>query len=624
VSSLQSTGAVVLGPFLFAFAFSLALVPVSRLLALRFGYVAHPREDRWHRRPIALLGGVAIALTLAAGLLLFRSTSGIVVLVACAGLIFAMGLVDDIVSLKPFTKLLAEIAIASILLYFGYRLNWTTSLTLDTMLTLIWVVGMTNAFNLLDNMDGLCAGVALIVAGALLFGLGPVPPGSPAFHEAQYLALLAGATAGFLVYNIHPASVFMGDSGALLLGLSFGAVTLNHVQDGAVRSNPLAIVAAPLLVLLIPIFDTSLVTASRLLSGRAASQGGRDHSSHRLVALGLSEPAAVALLWLLAGIGGALGLAVDYFNLSWSSPAAALFLLAMVIFAVYLSRIRVYDDEVAIDRATSTPIAVDFMYKKQVAEVLLDLCLVTLAYYSAYRLRFEGDDFGLGFMTFYQSLPLVLPAQMLALFAVGFYRGVWRYFGLMDTVVIAKGVVLGTGAVMIIMPFLPGFAGYSRTVFVIDLVLLAALLVASRVSFRLIGEFLQRNRKTARRVVVYGAGGGGALAVRELTAAEQTPYRILGFADDDPRKQRMRVQGYPVLGGYDSVRSLVETSAVDLVVISARLIDVDRLRSLEALCGDHGVALSRLRVGLEPIVMSDDDPTAGNAAQAPPYRLRSM
>ena len=156
--------------------------------------------------------------------------------------------------------------------------------------------------------------------------------------------------------------------------------------------------------------------------------------------------------------------------------------------------------------------------------------------------------------------------------------------------------------------------------FVIDLVLLAALLVASRVSFRLIGEFLQRNRKTARRVVVYGAGGGGALAVRELTAAEETPYRILGFADDDPRKQRMRVQGYPVLGGYDSVRSLVEASAVDLVVISARLIDVDRLRSLEALCGDHGVALSRLRVGLEPIVMAEDDPTQatrrGRARQA--------
>ncbi len=417
----------------------------------------------------------------------------------------------------------------------------------------------------------------------------------------------------------------MGDSGTLLLGLSFAAMTLSHAQDGAARSNPLSIIAAPVLVLLIPIFDTTLVTASRLLSGRAASQGGRDHSSHRLVAIGLSEPAAVGVLWLLAAVGGALGIGLDYFNLSWSSPAAALFVLAMVLFAVYLSRIRVYEDDAPIDRTTLTPIVVDFMYKQQVAEVLLDLCLVTIAYYSAYRLRFEGDDFGAGFQTFYRTLPLVLPAQMLALFAVGFYRGVWRYFGLMDTVVIAKGVVLGTGAVLLVMPFLSGFDSYSRTVFVIDLVLLAALLVASRVSFRLIGEFLQRNRKTARRVVVYGAGGGGALAVRELTAAEETPYRILGFADDDPRKQRTRVQGYPVIGGYDSVRSLVESGAVDLVVISARLIDVDRLRTLEALCGDHGVALSRLRIGLEPIVTGDDETTTAKpGSQDRPYVLRSL
>ena len=614
--SLQPAATALLWPFLFAFAVSLALVPVSRLLAVRFGYVAHPREDRWHRRPIALFGGVALAVTLAAGLMLFRSTGGIGVLVTCAALMFLFGLVDDIVSLKPFAKLVAEIAIASVFLYFGYRLNWTTSLTLDTMLTLVWVVGMTNAFNLLDNMDGLCAGIALVVGGALLFGVWPVQPGTPAFHEAQYLALLLGATAGFLVYNVHPASVFMGDSGSLLLGLSFAALTLNHAQDGPGRSNPLSIVAGPVLVLLIPIFDTTLVTASRLLSGRAASQGGRDHSSHRLVAVGLSEPAAVGVLWLLAAIGGALGLGLDYLNLSWSSPAAALFLLAMVLFAVYLSRIRVYEDDAAIDRTTLTPFVVDFMYKKQVAEVLLDLCLVTIAYYSAYRLRFERDDFGVGFTTFYRTLPLVLPAQMLALFAVGFYRGVWRYFGLMDTVVIAKGVVLGTGAVMVVMPLLTGVDSYSRTVFIIYLVLLATLLVASRVSFRLIGEFLQRNRKTARRVVVYGAGGGGALVVRELTAAEETPYRILGFADDDARKQRMRVQGYPVIGGYESLRSLVASGAVDLVVISARLIDVDRLRALEALCGDHGVALSRLRVGLEPIVTGDpggDDTTHAKA-----------
>jgi len=595
-------------PFLAALAASLALVPLARLVATRYGFVSQPREDRWHRRPIALCGGVAIGVTLFAGLAFFHDIAGLPVLVACAGLIFLAGLADDIVSLKPSTKLVVQIALASVLLFYRYRLNWTSSLTIDTMLTLIWVVGMTNAFNLLDNMDGLCAGIALIVGGALLVGLTPATPGSEAFYQTQYLALLLGAIAGFLVYNFHPASIFMGDSGSLLIGMSFAAITLSQGDKIAAKSNPLTIVAVPLLVLLIPIFDTTLVTASRILSGRSPADGGRDHSSHRLVAIGLSERAAVGLLWLLAAVGGALGIAVDVYNLSWSGLVAALFLIAMVIFAVYLSRVRVYKDEetATLDRSRATPLVADFMYKRRVAEVILDLCLVTLAYYAAFRLRFEGQDFNRNFSLFYRSLPLLVCAQMIALFAAGIYRGVWRYFGLMDTVDIGKGVVFGAaGAQLAIMYFLQ-FEGYSRTVFVIYAMLVAGLLIASRASFRLLAEALHRSRKAATRVVVYGAGDGGSLIVRELTKSQDARYAIVGFVDDDPRKQRMRVQGYPVLGDYRSLSALILSHAVDSVVISARIIDVDRLRDLEALCAGNGVALSRLHVGLEALVVGDE------------------
>ncbi|MBI4486185.1 MAG: glycosyl transferase, partial [Acidobacteria bacterium] len=532
------------------------------------------------------------------------------VLLTCVALIFATGLADDIMSLRPSTKLVIEIAIASVFLFFGYRLNWTTSLTLDTILTLVWVVGMTNAFNLLDNMDGLCAGIALIVGAALLVGLRTAEPGTEAFFQLRYLALLVGATAGFLVYNYHPASIFMGDSGSLLLGLSFAALTLSHAYAVPAKSNPLSIVAAPLLVLLIPIFDTTLVTASRMLSGRAPSEGGRDHSSHRLVAIGLSERAAVGVLWLLAAVGGALGIGVDYFNLSWSGLVASLFLIGMVIFAVYLSKVRVYADaqETAADRDKLTPLVADFMYKRRIAEVMLDLALVTVAYYAAYRLRFEGLDFRENFPVFYQSLPIVVAAQMLALFVVGIYRGVWRYFGLMDTVVVVKGVVLGTLGAQLAILAVYRFQGFSRTVFVIDAVLLCILLTASRASFRLLGELLHRSRDAATRVVIYGAGDGGSLVVRELTKAQGASYKILGFVDDDHRKERMRVQGYPVLGGYASLASLMASGVVDAVVISARMIEVERLGELEQLCTDHGVSLSRLHVGLEAIVVADAVP----------------
>jgi UDP-GlcNAc:undecaprenyl-phosphate GlcNAc-1-phosphate transferase len=601
---------------LVAFVVAVAMVRLCRMLAHRFGLVAKPKEDRWHDRTVALLGGVAIAVTVFAGVLIFRAYHGILVLLGCAALIFLTGLVDDLRSLKPFTKLVIEIAIAGVFVSFGYRLNWTTSLTLDTLLTMVWIVGMTNAFNLLDNMDGLCAGIALVVGGALLFGDLSSAPGPAIANQVIYLQLLIGATAGFLVYNLHPASIFMGDSGSLLLGLSFAALTVSRAQNVQAASNPLSIVAAPVLVLMIPIFDTALVTVSRLLSGRAPSEGGRDHSSHRLVAVGLSERSAVSLLWLLAAIGGALGIGVDYFNLSWSTPAIALFLLSMVIFAAYLLRIRVYGDEdvEAIDRNRITQLSIRFMYKRQVAEVLLDLSLVSIAYYSAYRLRFEGPEFGQNFPMFYRSLPLVLAVQMMALFVAGLYRGVWRYFGLTDTLAIARGVLLGTVAAQLLILQLFQFDSDSRTVFIIYAVLLATLLTGSRTSFRLIRDFLHDQRTTMARVVIYGAGDAGSMAVRELTT-RYPGYRIIGFIDDDPNKLRMRVHGHPVVGAYDSLVAMIAGAQVDAVVVSARSIAADRLRDVESLCSSHRVGLSRLNVTLAELLPVDRAPSTDTAAE---------
>jgi len=225
-------------PFLMALTLSLVCVPLCRLVALRRGFVARPREDRWHRRPVALFGGVGIAFVLFACVAIFGLTREQPVLVITALAIFTTGLVDDVLSLKPATKLIAQIGLASALLFFGYRLNWLESTTLDSLLTLVWIVGMTNAFNLLDNMDGLCAGIAMIVGVALMIDLLPGAAGTLMFSDVRYLAILLGATGGFLVYNLHPASIFMGDSGSLLLGFSFAAVTLSSGRPTPSRRCP--------------------------------------------------------------------------------------------------------------------------------------------------------------------------------------------------------------------------------------------------------------------------------------------------------------------------------------------------------------------------------------------------
>jgi UDP-GlcNAc:undecaprenyl-phosphate GlcNAc-1-phosphate transferase len=587
-------------PFAYGFIVAALLVPVCKLVAVKAGVVAHPRADRWHRQTIPLLGGVAIMGALLAGTVLTRVADNLAVPLGCVLAIFLVGLVDDFINLKASTKLIALIGVASALVFAGYRLNWLDSRTVDSLLTILWVVGLANAFNLLDNMDGLCAGTALIVATMMTIGLLTGVTREIAGDEINFLAVLAGAIAGFLVYNLPPASIFMGDSGSLLIGFALATFTLSYEGIRASRSDVLAVIAAPVFVLLLPIFDTTLVTVSRLLSGRSPARGGRDHSSHRLVAIGLSERRAVFLLWTLAGAGGAIGLTLRSAGDGLSLIAGSIFLVAMSLFAVYLARVRVYEDSDAA-RGRITPLVADFMYKRRVAEVLLDFCLISIAYYGAYRLRFEGGEYLKNFENFYTSLPLLLCAQLVAFFVVGVYRGVWHYFGLMDGVVIAKGVALGTAAAQLAILYIYHYFSYSRTVFLIYAVLLLTLAIVSRASFRLIGEFLQRQRTSGRRTVIYGAGENAHIALRELNANDPAAFRILGIIDDDPKIARMRVQGYSVLGDYSALKLLITTGSVDAVILTRHLLDVARLNELQRLCEAHEVAMLRLHIGLEEV-----------------------
>lgn len=578
-------------------ALAAALVPVCRAIAIRAGYVARPRHDRWHSRPTALLGGIGIAVpTLLLGL-----TAGDVgqiwLLFLGGATMFAVGLTDDIVSLKPSTKLIAQIALASVFAFYGQLLNWTPWPAFDVLLTILWLVGVTNAFNLLDNMDGLCAGVALIAGIALMSGFAGRPD---VYEEMRFLAILMGAASGFLIYNVHPASIFMGDAGSLFLGFSLASVTLTAGGPDHDRSRILSIVAAPMLVLLIPIFDTTLVTVSRLLSGRRVSQGGRDHSSHRLVAIGLSEASAVRVLWALAAAGAIIGTVVRQFADDRAWLVSALFLLAMVVFAVYLAQVRVYEQPAAVPSGGVTPVLVRLMYKRRIAEVLLDVCLVTIAYYSAWRLRFEGSEWAAYFPHMVQSLPLAVAVQMIALFIFGAYRGAWRYFGLMDGVNYAKAVAAGTVALVVAILYLYRFENYSRGVFVIYGALLMILLAGSRASFRLIGEFASR-RRSGKRLAIYADAQAASLVVREVLRDPHERYRVIGFLNDDPMTYAMVLHGYPVLGGEHRLFDLIASRDVDVVIVAAGMFDGERLARVKDACADAEVQLLRFTFKLEPL-----------------------
>src|SRR5215204_6560525 len=322
-----------------SFCLALILTPVVRAFARRFGFIAVAKTDRWHKKPTAMLGGTAIWMSVVGVSLTFslQTTYGKQILFASTFL-FLVGLIDDLIHIKPYQKLIGQILGSAFVVYYGLSLPWTGSLLLNMALAIFWLIGITNAINLLDNMDGLASGIAIIAAGFLALSF--VTTGQ--FVEALMLVAFAGALLGFLIFSSNPASIFMGDCGSMFVGFFLASSALVNVSGGRSRSF-LPVLAVPILVLFIPIFDTTFVTVLRKLSGRAASQGGRDHTSHRLVALGMSERHAVLMLYGFAALSGLLALVVQRARLDVSLAAIAGFTVVLTLIGVYLAGVKVYD-----------------------------------------------------------------------------------------------------------------------------------------------------------------------------------------------------------------------------------------------------------------------------------------
>ena len=602
-------------PFATALVLSVVLVPACRRLGLRYGFVAHPVGDRWHGRPVPLLGGAAIFAAVVLGLVVLRQMPPRPVLFGGAAVMFLLGLIDDRRALNATSKLVVQFVVATVFVFFGEGLNWTGSPTADAALTVIWVVGVTNAFNLIDNMDGLCAGVTFICGAFWLVILLTSDAGVAALADARYLCLLLGAVAGFLVYNRHPASVFMGDAGTLFLGASMAGLTLGMGGGAPGGSSGLAVVAAPLLVLAVPLLDMALVTGTRFLGARSVVSGGRDHSSHRLVAIGLSEGRAVAVLCGIAALAGGVGWAVTALDQSWSILITAAAVISVSILGAYLAQVDVAGAFEArhgrrMRQAPSSCGSGPYAGLGRSAEVLLDFFLITVAYYATYRLRFEGPAFQENFGRFLNSLPIVMACQLVALRVFGAYRTTWWRFGLMEAVALARAVAGGTVAALLVILYAYRFNWYSRTVFVIDGVLLLVALVATRLSFRLIGEFVDRNRNDGERLVFYGAGESDQAVVREFLRTSRTRYDVLGFVAEDSGGHWRRALGYPFLGDQRRLLELVRDGEVDVVMVGAEKAARGGIDQLRDACEAGDVQLFSVGLALTDLRRAADDETS--------------
>jgi UDP-GlcNAc:undecaprenyl-phosphate GlcNAc-1-phosphate transferase len=601
--------------FLYSFGLSAFLTPCVIWISRRTGFMAQPREDRWHRHPTALLGGIALFLSfMLPNLFLREISSPMLILTLGASAMFLLGLIDDLHELSPQSKFIGQLIISALIVAGGVRIQGLSP-AVSIIVTLFWFVAITNAVNILDNMDGLAAGISFIAACSLWVYSqlgGPILLGLPAM-------LLAGATAGFWIYNFNPAKIFMGDCGSLFLGFLLAGLTVKGTWTSGLPdpagggytgvTSLVLVLVVPVAVLIIPLFDTALVSFTRVQTGRPISKGGRDHTSHRMVLLGYSEKRTV--LTLMAWAGGISALAL---YLSYQSAQGLLVMLSVVavislFFGTFLTHLNgtVYDgkarDSDTIFRRSSLLSRV--LNKKQILQAVVDTVLITIAYLTSYLLRYDGVINLWNQQLIEKSLPLLIPIKLCCFWMFGLYRGQWRYVSIGDMWQIFKAVVVSSVIIVGLLLYIYRFDGYSRVLFVNDALLTLIMIGGVRLLMRLFKEYfnLQAERSNSIPILIVGAGDGGDLFLRELRHNSNHDYLPVGFIDDDPAKKNQIIHGIKVLGAREDIPAVVKRYGVKRVFVSIMSAADSQIEGISDICEKNGVKCDRVRP-LLPIVKS--------------------
>ena len=322
--------------FFIATLISYLLTPFVKQMALKIGYLDHPKDNKVHGRPTPLLGGLSIFVAITIAILTKSQLPAymhVTAILIGASILMVVGLIDDKMGMMPSFKLLGQFLAAMIVIKSGLRIEFIDNYYLSVIVTYIWIVGITNSFNLMDNMNGLSAGVAAI--SALFFGIVSLVNGQPMISALSFA--VAGGAIGFLRYNFPKAQLFMGDAGSLVLGYMLSTIALMASWKSYILTTSLAV---PILILGYPIFDTTLVTIMRILEKRSIFQGGKDHSSHRIALLGLKRYKTVLSIYVICVFLGFIALAVTRTYLTTGLALCAFAFIAMLVLGVRLGLVN--------------------------------------------------------------------------------------------------------------------------------------------------------------------------------------------------------------------------------------------------------------------------------------------
>jgi UDP-N-acetylmuramyl pentapeptide phosphotransferase/UDP-N-acetylglucosamine-1-phosphate transferase len=624
VSAWSGMALAVLAALGLAFAISLVLTRLMISAGPRMGLMDTPGERRIHKAPIPRAGGIAVWLAfLAGGAVVLAVAGGSAVFdwewfrafALASGILVAIGIVDDRGGISPWLKLAGQVLVA-VLLFFtkgsgvGSLMGYQVPVWLDLLVWVAWTVALINAFNLIDGMDGLCAGLAAIAIGSLAvlsFAWGRAVDG-------LVMVAMLGAVLGFLRYNFHPARIFLGDAGSMFLGLFIASAGTVSAGERAV----LATVLLPLLVAGVPLFDVVLAVwrraARRWMSelgvGKAAKVFGadREHLHHRLISFGLTQRKVAAILYALA-LGGVL-LAV--LPTIFDERAIGITVVALVVAALlgfrYLAPVELHASGAVLDLALKRPAKgrlISLVY------FIYDAAGLGVAFVLAFLVEFSGRPDWLQRPHLLAFIAIAVACGLIGLRMAKAQSRHWARAGMRDFW--ALFLWLGVGLLFgftLTTAVDHDLAWSSARVFLIGTLLSGLILSVPRSLTHLLREAaidsvhrrMGKPKGERPRIMLYGAGDLGELFLAHLKTtcpARLSDLRIMGFMDDHPHLRGRLLDGFRVHGGVDQLTELHKQFHLQGVVLTLSRLDPERAAILNEVCAEHGLTIYRWRPFLE-------------------------
>ena len=571
---------------------SIALALLWRKLVLQLGHTAP--ADPLHPTRTALSAGIALA---AAALVTGAYWTDVTRPAWLAGVAYlGLGLVDDLRALRPGIKLILQLAIAAGLVAVGSLLP-VGPLWVAAPLSILWLASAVNAFNFIDNMDGIASGTA--AAAALVAGMLAMH-----FGETQIAAAalaVSGASLGFYVLNFPPAKMFLGDCGSMFLGGFLAEWAIVFTQKlGGVPAGPVRKVIVIALLLYVPLMNLVFIAVVRRLEGTPLAHGIADHVNYRMLALGISPRRIAVIIPAATLLIGAVSLAVLALRPVVIAPLFGIFAITTLYLALFLSTGDVAPFRRGFARSAESGKGQTYRLRSiRRAAYVADLLLIPIAYLTAFLVRWDMLMPAAQRKNLLITLPILLILRMASVRLFGLYDFFWAYAGIDELVRLLMAVGSSSALLVATATFL-NMRDFSRGVIVIDAVLAVMLLGFTRFGLLMFQHLIASASADYKksRVLIIGAGDAGVAMLAESRRNRDLGLKAVGFLDDDREKRNLSVHSVRVIGAICDLPSAAKKARAEMAIIAIPSLTVQRRREIEQQCRDVGMAFKTFQLAL--------------------------